>query len=204
MGRVRRRIEEERYGSRLQVMSHEQTDEELMLRVAAGDADAFARLYERHKEGLLNFCYRMLRNWEDAGDIFQDAFRYLHVHAKTYEPSAKFTTYLFHVARNMCIDVLRRRKRWNLHQLDTEIDIADDAPAPTLPLDQGDLERKIKQAMEELPEPYREVVHLRVIEDLAYEDIAQILECPVGTVKSRLHSGLGLLRQILKRKKIVE
>ena len=185
-------------------MSREYSDEELMLRVAQGDAEAFARLYERHKEGLLNFCYRMLRNWEDAGDIFQDAFRYLHVHAATYQPSAKFTTYLFHVARNMCIDVLRRRKRWNLQQLDTEIDVPDHAPAAAPPLEQGEMEEKIKKAMEELPEPYREVVHLRVVEDLAYEDIAEVLECPVGTVKSRLHAGLGLLRQILKRKKIVE
>src|SRR5437667_8075222 len=151
-------------------MSREYSDEELMLRVAQGDAEAFARLYERHKEGLLNFCYRMLRNWEDAGDIFQDAFRYLHVHAATYQPSAKFTTYLFHIARNMCIDVLRRRKRWNLQQLDTEIDVADDAPAAAPPLEQGEMEEKIKKAMEELPEPYREVVHLRVMEDLDYED----------------------------------
>ncbi len=185
-------------------MSREASDEDLMLRVAKGDADAFAQLYHRHKEGLLNFCYRMLRNWEDAGDVFQDAFRYLHAHAATYQPSAKFATYLFHIARNMCIDVLRRRKRWNLQQLDTQIDVADDPPAAVLPMEQGELEEKVKKAMEELPEPYREVVHLRVIEDMAYEEIAEVLECPVGTVKSRLHSGLGLLRQILKRNKIVE
>jgi RNA polymerase sigma-70 factor, ECF subfamily len=185
-------------------MSREASDEELMSAVAKGDAAAFEQLYHRHKEGLLSFCFRMLRNWEDAGDIFQDAFRYLHVHSATYQANAKFTTYLFHIARNMCIDVLRRRKRWNLQQLDTEIDVPDE-PAPAgLPLEQGEVEEKIKKAMEELPEPYREVVHLRVIEDLAYEEIAEVLECPVGTVKSRLHSGLGLLRQILKRKKIVE
>jgi len=186
-------------------MSRDLSDEDLMQLVARGDPDAFARLYERHKEGLLNFCYRMLRNWEDAGDVFQDAFRYLHVHASTYQPTAKFTTYLFHIARNMCIDVLRRRKRWNLQQLDTGIDVPEDAgTAAAAPLEQGELEEKIKKSMEELPEPYREVVHLRVVEDLAYEEIAEVLEVPVGTVKSRLHAGLGLLRQILKRKKIVE
>ncbi len=185
-------------------MSRELSDEDLMLLVARGDPDAFARLYERHKEGLLNFCYRMLRNWEDAGDVFQEAFRYLHVHAPTYRPTAKFSTYLFHIARNMCIDVLRRRKRWNLQQLDTEIDVPDDPAVAAAPLEQGEMEEKIRKAMEDLSEPYREVVHLRVIEDLAYDDIAQVLEVPVGTVKSRLHAGLALLRQILKRKKIVE
>lgn len=185
-------------------MTRELSDEDLMLRVAQGDPDAFARLYERHKEGLLNFCYRMLRNWEDAGDIFQDAFRYLHVHAATYRPTARFTTYLFHIARNMCIDVLRRRKRWNLRPLDPHIDVPDGPLEAAPPLEQGEIEEKIRKAMEELSEPYREVVHLRVVEDLAYEEIAEVLECPVGTVKSRLHVGLGLLRQILRRKKIVE
>jgi RNA polymerase sigma-70 factor (ECF subfamily) len=186
------------------VVSPEPSDEDLMLHAAQGDADAFAQLYHRHKEGLLSFCYRMLRNWEDAGDVFQDVFRYLHAHAATYRPSAKFATYLFHIARNMCIDVLRRRKRWNLQQLDPQMDVADDPAASAAPLDQGELEEKVRKAMEEVPEPYREVVHLRVIGNMAYEEIAEILECPVGTVKSRLHSGLGLLRQILKRKKIVE
>lgn len=185
-------------------MSREPSDEELMLRAAQADPDAFAQLYHRHKEGLLNFCYRLLRNWEDAGDVFQEAFRYLHVHAASYQPTARFTTYLFHIARNMCIDVLRRRKRWNLQQLDTQVDVPDDPSPPAQPLEQGEMEQKIRKAMEELPEAYREVVHLRVVEDLAYEEIAQVLECPVGTVKSRLHSGLGLLRQILKRNKIVE
>jgi RNA polymerase sigma-70 factor (ECF subfamily) len=185
-------------------MSHEPTDEDLMLRAARADREAFTQLYHRHKDPLLTFCYRLLRNWEDAGDVFQEAFRYLHVHAATYQPTARFTTYLFHIARNMCIDVLRRRKRWNLQPLDPQLDAPDGASGVERPLEQGETELKIRHAMEELPEAYREVVHLRIVEDLAYEDIAHILECPVGTVKSRLHSGLGLLRQILKRKKIVE
>jgi len=175
-----------------------------MLRVGQGDADAFALLYRRHTEGLLNFCYRMLRNWEDAGDVFQDAFRYLHAHAGTYRPTAKFSTYLYHVARNMCIDVLRRRKRWNLQPLDLEPEVTDEASPAAAPLEPEDLEGRIQKAMEELSEAYREVVHLRLIETLSYEAIAEILECPVGTVKSRLHSGLALLREILRRKKIVE
>jgi len=185
-------------------MSRDESDESLMALVSQGDTGAFTRLYERHKDGLLNFCYRMLRNWEDAGDIFQEAFRYLHMHAATYRPTAKFTTYLFHIARNMCIDVLRRRKRWNLQQLDARVDLLDETPGAAPPLDPGELEAKIKGAMEELSEPYREVVHLRVVEDLAYEEIAKVLEVPVGTVKSRLHAGLGQLRQILRRKKVVE
>jgi len=185
-------------------VGQESGDEELMLRAKAGDADAFASLYHRHKEALLAFGYRMLRNWEDAADVSQQAFAYVHAHAATYQASAKFATYLFHIARNMCIDVLRRRKRWNLQQLDTEIDLPDEAPAQGSPLEQGEVEASIQRALEEVPEPYREVLHLRIAQDLPYEEIAQVVGCPVGTVKSRLHSGLALLRQALKRKRIAE
>jgi RNA polymerase sigma-70 factor (ECF subfamily) len=185
-------------------MGHEPGDEDLMLRAKAGDADAFAALYHRHREPLLAFCYRMLHNWEDAADILQDAFRYVHAHAATYQPAARFSTYLCHIARNMCIDVLRRRKRWNLQQLNPEIDLPDETPDRGSPLEQGEVEASIQRALDEVPEPYREVLHLRIAQDLPYEEIAQVVGCPVGTVKSRLHVGLGLLRQALKRKRVVE
>lgn len=175
-----------------------------MLRAAAGDEAAFAELYHRHREGLLAFCYRMLRNWEDAGDVFQEAFRYLHAHAATYRPTARFTTYLFHVARNMCIDVLRRRKRWIVHPLDPALDLPDGSPADGSRLEVEEVEAHLRKALEEVPPPYREVLHFRVVERLGYDEIARILECPVGTVKSRLHVGLAALRGILKRKKILE
>lgn len=181
-------------------MGLEPADESLMLRAKAGDADAFAALYHRHREALLAFCYRMLHNWEDAADILQDAFRYVHAHSATYQPTAKFATYLCHIARNMCIDVLRKRRRWNLQQLDTEIDLPDGAPERGSPLEQEEVEASIQRALDEIPEPYREVLHLRIVQDLPYEEIAQVVNCPVGTVKSRLHVGLGLLRQSLKRR----
>ena len=185
-------------------MGQETDDERLMLRAKAGDADAFAQLYHRHKEPLLAFCYRMLHNWEDAADILQDAFRYVHAHAATYQPTAKFGTYLTHIARNMCIDVLRKRRRWNLQQLDTDFDPADDAPVQASPLEQEEVEASIQRALDEVPEPYREVLHLRIVQDLPYEEIARVVDCPIGTVKSRLHAGLSLLRQALRRKRLAE
>ena len=178
----------------------EGSDESLMLRVKAGDPGAFAALYHRHKTPLLNFCYQMLRNYEDAADVFQDAFRYLFTHAASYEPSAKFTTYLYRIARNRCIDILRKRRRWNLQPLETDVD----APGGEPRLDAQEVEAHLKRAMEEVPEPYREVVILRIVQGMEYADIATVVESPLGTVKSRLHVGLELLRKILKRKKMVE
>jgi len=179
-------------------------DEELMLAVKGGNQDAFTVLYRRHQNGLLSFCYQMLRNYEDAGDVFQEAFRYIFLHAATYEASAKFTTYLYRIARNLCIDILRRRRRWNLQQLDTEIDVQDEHPAQESKLETEEVEAHVKKALEEVPEPYREVVLLRLVKGLAYEDIASITDSPLGTVKSRLHAGFAFLRQVLRRKKLIE
>jgi RNA polymerase sigma-70 factor (ECF subfamily) len=185
-------------------MGEQRPDEELMRAVGRGDAAAFAELYHRHKEALLGFCFRMLRNWEDSADVFQDAFRYLHQHAATYQPTARFTTYLYHIARNMCIDILRRRRRWSPEPLDPGRIPADPSTEAPVTIDPGELESKIKKALGEIPEPFRDVLHLRIVEDLGYEEIAQIIECPLGTVKSRIHAGLELLRQILRRRNILE
>jgi RNA polymerase sigma-70 factor (ECF subfamily) len=185
-------------------MTDARSDEDLMLAVRAGDELAFAALYERHKAGVLNFCYQMLRNYEDAADVFQEAFRYLYAHAATYEPSARFTTYLYRIARNLCIDILRRRKRWNLRALEPEVDVQDPAPAARSRIEDEEIEANLRSALEEVPDPYREVVLLRVTQGLAYEDIARITDTPLGTVKSRLHTGFEVLRQILKRRKLIE
>jgi RNA polymerase sigma-70 factor (ECF subfamily) len=188
----------------MEQMGDELRDEELMVRVRQGSAEAFSTLYLRHRTRLLSFCFQMLRNWEDAGDILQDAFRYVHSHAETYQPSARFTTYLFHIARNMCIDVLRRRKRWNLQQLDASIEPADPATPPETALGLAEIEAGVKQAMEDLPEPYREVVLLRVASGMAYDEMATVVGSPIGTVKSRLHTGLELLRQLLRKRNLAE
>lgn len=180
------------------------TDEDLMLEAKRGGPDAFARLYERHKVRLLQFCFQMLRNAEDAGDVFQEAFRYLFTHASTYQPTAKFTTYLYRIARNMCIDILRRRKRWNLQTLDPAIDLADPDPVQDSRLEADEIEGNIREAMEEVPAPYREVVVLRVLQGMEYSQIADVVDAPLGTVKSRLHVGLEALRQAIRKRKLAE
>ncbi len=180
------------------------SDEELMLRVRAGDRESFAGLYERHKVPLFQFCMQMLRNAEDAGDVFQEAFRYLYLHAATYEPTAKFSTYLYRIARNMSIDILRRRKRWNLQPLDPSYDLSDDGMAGESQLEVDEIEDGVREAIEEIPGPYREVVLLRVLQGMEYGEIAEVVGSPLGTVKSRLHAGLEYLRRSMRRRKLAE
>ncbi|MBI2900444.1 MAG: sigma-70 family RNA polymerase sigma factor [Planctomycetes bacterium] len=180
------------------------SDEGLMLRAGAGDREAFARLYERHKAPLLQFCLQMLRNAEDAGDVFQEAFRYLYIHASTYRPTAKFTTYLYRIARNMSIDILRRRRRWNLQPLDPALDLAEPPDLREPRLESDEIEAGVRDAMEEVPPSYREVVLLRVLRGMEYAEIAEVVEAPLGTVKSRLHAGLEFLRRAMRRRKLAE
>lgn len=178
------------------------TDEDLMLRAGAGDSRAFAALYERHKAPLVSFCYRMLRNWEDAADVFQETFRYLHAHAAEYEPVAGFRSYATRIARNLCIDILRKRRRRRTGRLDPGLDLPapDDGPE----LDRAEVEARLRAALDDVPDPYREVLHLRIVDSMEYAEIAETLGCPVGTVKSRLHSALGVLRDLVRKRRIVE
>lgn len=177
-------------------------DEELMLGVRSGNETAFAALYHRHKQGVVAFCTQMLRSADDADDVFQETFRYLFRQAPSYQPTAKFTTFLYRIARNLCIDILRRRRRWNLQALDPAADAADDRPAPKTRLEEQEIELGIKESLAEIPEPYREVLLFRLTRNLAYEEIAELAGVPVGTVKSRLHAGFELLRKSLRRKKM--
>ena len=177
-------------------------DEELMLRVKRGDSDAFAHLYHRNKAKLLHFCTGFLRNEDDAIDVCQETFRHIHLNAATYEPRARFTTYLFHIARNKCIDILRRRKRWKLQSLDKAMEPAEE-PADS-PLESEEFELEVRRALTEIPEPYREVMLMRLLEGMEYGEIAKVVEIPLGTVKSRIHTGLEQLRRVVRRRRVFE
>ncbi len=177
-------------------------DEELMLRVKRGDHDAFAHLYHRNKARLVHFCTTLLRNEDDAIDVCQETFRYVHLNSATYEPRARVSTYLFHIARNKCIDILRKKKRWNLQPLDEAADFGETPPESVM--ESEELQLEIRKALDEIPDPFREVLLLRVMEGMEYGEISRVVEAPLGTVKSRIHVGLERLRQVVRRKKVIE
>jgi RNA polymerase sigma-70 factor (ECF subfamily) len=179
-------------------------DESLMLAAGRGDGGALALLFYRHRDGALAFAVRLLGNAEDAADVVQDAFRYLHRTAGRYAPAAKFTTYLFRIVKHQCIDILRRRGRWKLQSLDPTRDYrgADHLPSPAL--EGEELRERVKEALAELPGPAREVVLLRVVHGLSYSEIAVSAGLPLGTVKSRLHAGLEQLRFAIRRRRLLD
>lgn len=175
------------------------TDEELMARCRSGDADAFTALYERHRDRAMRHATGMLGDSNASGDVVQEAFLYVFRKAPSWEPRARFTTLLYKVVSSLCVSALRRRRRDSAAPVHEE-SAADPGQGPAARASGNELAGKVREALADMPEAYREVLALRFFEDLPYEDIAEMLDVPVGTVKSRIHNGLELLRGFFQRK----
>jgi RNA polymerase sigma-70 factor (ECF subfamily) len=164
-------------------------DRELVRRYLAGDAGAFATLVERHRDRLYRVCYRVLGDADDAADAVQDAFVSVLRKLDTFRGDAMFSTWLHRIGVNACYDILRKRARSPMlhttddgEPLDTGLGSPDHADEVA-----GTLDASL--ALAAVSEEFRVVLVLADIEDLPYEQISQILDIPVGTVKSRVHRG---------------
>ena len=183
-------------------------DAALMLRVKKGDAAAFAQLVDKYKQPVMNLAYRTLRNLTEAEDIAQNVFVQVYKSAGRYEPSAKFSTWLFTIARNLCLNEIRRRSWHPAESLDEMHAGTDDQPlhqvedkrlaSPPEQLLHGELEDKIADALAELPENQRTALLLCRQEELNYEEIAKVLGCSVSATKSLIHRGRETLKLRLK------
>ena len=172
-------------------------DADLMLRVRGeDDGGAFAVLVTRHQKTLLNFFFRSGVQY-DCEDLVQQTFLRLYRYRARYVATAKFTTFLFLLARQVWIDELRRRRRRErlVDSLVAEPHPEFAKPADASAGESGDLD--LARALEALPAGLRRVVELGVYQEMAYTEIAEILGIPVGTVKSRMFNALAKLRDAL-------
>jgi len=185
------------------------TDADLMRAHQLGDKNAFEELINRHQNGLLNFFYRLVHDRELAEDHTQEVFLKIYLHADSYRQEAKFTTYLYRVAKNCWIDQLRKTKRRGyVHSLDKEFEngvnlyerLAADTKEPGARLEEKDRAAVIEEAIQSLPEEQRVVFVLAEVQEMKYADIAETLDVPVGTVKSRMHVATRRLRELLENK----
>jgi RNA polymerase sigma-70 factor (ECF subfamily) len=185
------------------------TDEEAMWRVKLhDDHQEFARLVKRWEEPIRRLCVRMLGDPHRGEDLKQDTFMRLFEKRKDYQPTGRFSTFLWRVALNLCYDELRRRQRrreflcdnTSEGTADEAFEPAADVPGPdlrTATLEEGEL---VRQAVLQLPEIYRTVVILRHYEDMKLAKIAEVLDIPEGTVNSRMAEALARLSRILQPK----
>jgi RNA polymerase sigma-70 factor (ECF subfamily) len=181
-------------------------DAPLVRRALAGDEMAYRDLLARYRNRVYGLALRMVQNADDAADIAQEAFVKAFQSLATFDLTKSFGAWIAKIAANLCIDHYRRR-RLALVSLDAPIDtdrgertreLADGRPAPDELLGAGESERRMDALVESLPPRYRMAVVLRYKEDLAYEEIASILDIPLGTVKARLHRAHRLLKRKLR------
>lgn len=181
-------------------------DAALARAAAKGDKVAFGKLVDLHKRAVFGLCVRLLRDPEEARDAAQEAFVRAYGAVATYDAAQPFAPWLLRIARNHCLDVLRRRVPVGAQvQLDAEPEdgapareLADsEAPAADTLLERAQTRTALEAAVAGLPPNYREVVHLFHVEHLSYKEIAATLDVPIGTVMTWLHRARGRLRVAL-------
>jgi len=180
-----------------------------MLRVKRGDRAAFAGLVEKYQQPVLNFIYRTLRNETEAEDLAQTVFLQVYKSRSRYRRTAKFSTWLFTIARNLCLNELRRRSRHPAESIEETHAENEEQPlrqfedksqmAPPEKLLHGELAQKIEEALAELPENQRSAILLCRQDELSYEEIAEVLDCSLSATKSLIHRGRETLKEKLKR-----
>ena len=180
------------------------SDEQLIAKFQLGDLQAYDILVRRYKDQLLNFVYRFVGNRTDAEDIVQETFLRVYKNKHMYKEIAKFSTWVYTIAGNLAKTELRRRKRHKIFSVsnfvneERDYDIPDSDHSPERKVDSAIQEGIIQKAIEKLPAKFKEVIILRDIQGFAYEEISQILNIPLGTVKSRVNRGRLKLQEDLR------
>jgi len=182
-------------------------EDEILIREAlAGNQKAFKLLLNKHREAIYHVILKIVHNQEEARDLVQETFMKAFGSLSTYNSEYRFTTWLYKIAANSSIDYLRRKKIDSLsldRPLETKdgnvgIELADWTYNPEMDLDSKQKVLSINQAIDSLPQKYREVILYRHKQDKSYEQIAEILGIPVGTVKARIFRARELLKKKLK------
>ena len=185
--------------------SAERTDEELIVEILAGDEALYAEIVRRYQGRLVNYLFRITRNFEEAQDLAQEVFLKVYRALDRFDTKYRFSTWLFRVGQNAAIDQIRKRRLKFVSMHLPSDDAGGDrdwefpSPDPTPYGDSRNLERgqAIQKAVAELPWEYRELIVLRHFGELSYDEIATLKEMPLGTVKNKLFRGRQMLKQKL-------
>ncbi|WP_442597559.1 RNA polymerase sigma factor SigW [Neobacillus sp. D3-1R] len=177
-----------------------------ILQVLKGDQDAYGEVVEIYKDKVYHLCFRILGNRHEAEDIAQDAFIRAYINISSFNIEMKFSTWIYRIATNLCIDRIRKKKPD--YYLDAEVagtdgltmysQISSNSDMPEKELESLELEETIQREILKLPDKYRTVIVLKYIEELSLIEIGEILNLPIGTVKTRIHRGREALRKQLR------
>lgn len=179
----------------------------IIKQVLEGDVNAFEGLVKEYEKNVYNLALRMTGDPEDAADMAQDAFIKAYSSLSSFRGDSKFSVWLFRIVSNLCLDFLRSRKRRPTVSLsvendegeDMEFEIADESQSPETLLEQKLTREAVRRGLDSLPPEQRQILLLREIQGLSYEEIAQVLELESGTVKSRIFRARKRLSAFLLR-----
>jgi RNA polymerase sigma-70 factor (ECF subfamily) len=181
------------------------TDEELVARAQGGDIESFNQLIVRWERPIYALAYRVIGREEDARDVCQDAFLRAYRALPGFKGQAKFSSWLYRIALNLCRDWIRRQRRAPVSQLPEDTD-ATELAAETGPVEsiedlvaRRELTAIVEEAMSELSEEQRTAIILKEYHGMTFQEIADMQGCPLSTVKTRLYQGLSLLRRRLEQ-----
>lgn len=178
-------------------------ERDLLAQASRGNRDAFGELVRRYEKKVLALSNRLCGNPDDGADAAQEAFVSAWQGLPRFRGDANFSTWLYRLTSNACMDLLRRRQRRDAHagpsldDIEARVDVPDPAPAPQETVERRELRQEIRDALQALSPEHRQVLILREIHQLSYDEIGRVLSLDAGTVKSRIHRARESLRKIL-------
>ncbi|HOJ80894.1 MAG TPA: sigma-70 family RNA polymerase sigma factor [Clostridiales bacterium] len=184
----------------------DQNERLLISKAKAGDVEAFEQLIEAYQKKVYNLALRMTGNQDDAADLAQEAFIRVFRSISGFKEQSSFSTWVYRITTNVCLDEIRKRKNRKVISIDEEIHMDDgeikrqvisEEPLPDELAEREELRSIVNAAINSLPEDQRIVLTLRDLNGLSYDEIAKILDCPGGTVKSRINRARQALRNVL-------
>jgi RNA polymerase sigma-70 factor (ECF subfamily) len=182
------------------------SDTDLVARAAAGEGDCFDVLVERYHRPIANFIFRMVSNYETSLDLTQEVFIKVYGSLGRYNPEFKFSTWIYKIASNTAIDYLRKQSVTTSplylvsgNDEEFELPIPAKGPSPERALERTERSAQIEEAISKLPHRYRELIVLRHVSELSYDEIAEVTGLPLGTVKNRIFRAREAMRKHLVR-----
>ncbi len=186
------------------------TERQLVQKCKNGDIRSFELLIESYQKKIFNIAFRMLGNQEDALDVTQEVFIKIYKSISSFKEESSLSTWIYRIATNVCLDELRKRKKTKMVSMDSPIQLnggeinvqmQDQGLHPDELIEQKELKTQIKKAINCLKDEHKIVIILRDINGYSYEEISKIMECSLGTVKSRINRARNSLKSILLKKK---
>jgi len=180
---------------------------ELIHKAQSGDVRAFEQLVEEYQQSVFNLAYRMIGNHEDASDMAQEAFIKAYFNLSKFKGNSKFSTWIYRIATNSCLDEIKKRKKTPTYSMSESIEIEEGEITREIEDKSSNIEenfereeqlKMVNKAIGRLQENHRIIIIMRDVNNMSYEEIAEILKCSTGTVKSRISRARTILHDFLK------